>query len=397
MEVRYLFLDMNAYFASVEQQDDENLRGKPVCVVPVEAETTVCIAASYEARRYGVKTGTPVYEARARCPRIVIRKARPRRYVEVHQQILKAVESVLPIEEVRSIDEMRFKLLKNERARAEEIAKELKKAIRTQVGEHLPASVGGGPNRFLAKVATELEKPDGLVLIRKEDLPEILWELELTDLYGIGRRMERRLNRLGIFTVRQLTEAPLELLRRAWGSVLGERMYRNLRGEDLPEIETHRRSFAHSHVLSPELRSPEKARLVAVRLLVKAAARMRKAGYAAGSLFLHLRFLKGEDYAAFTHLTPTFATRTLVFALRRLWPENERRPVLKASVTLGHLVAYPGLSLFPTERKNQLLAQALDAVNRRFGPDTVRPATLDLVGEVGEYRIAFDKMPDFSV
>ncbi len=397
MEIRYLFLDMNAYFASVEQQDDEDLREKPVCVVPVEAETTVCIAASYEARRCGVKTGTPVYEARARCPKIVFRKARPRRYVEVHQEILKAVETVLPVEEVRSIDEMRFKLLKNERARAREIAKELKKAIRTRVGEHLLASVGGGPNRFLAKVATELEKPDGLVLITKEDLPEILWKLRLTDLYGIGRRMERRLNRLGVFTVRQLTEAPLPLLRRAWGSVLGERMYKNLRGEDLPEIETHRRTFAHSHVLAPELRAPEKARLVAVRLLVKAAARMRKAGYAAGSLFLHLRFLEGEDHAAFTHLTPTFATRTLVFALQRLWPQGERRPVLKVAVTLGHLVAHPGLSLFPDERKNQLLAHATDRVNRRYGPDTVRPAALDLVGEVGEYRIAFDKLPDFSV
>ncbi len=397
MEIRYLFLDMNAYFASVEQQDDEDLRGKPVCVVPVEAETTVCIAASYEARRCGVKTGTPVYEARARCPGIIVRKARPHRYVEIHQRIVRAVESVLPIEEVRSIDEMRFKLLKNERERAEAIAKELKKAIRARVGEHLLASVGGGPNRFLAKVATELEKPDGLVLITKEDLPKILWKLRLTDLYGIGRRMERRLNRLGIFTVRQLTEAPLPLLKRAWGSVLGERMYKNLRGEDLPEIETHRRTFAHSHVLAPELRAPEKARLVAVRLLVKAAARMRKAGYAAGSLFLHLRFLEGEDHAAFTHLTPTFATRTLVFALQRLWPKGERRPVLKVAVTLGHLVAHPGLSLFPDERKNQLLAQATDRVNRRYGPDTVRPAALDLVGEVGEYRIAFDKLPDFSV
>ncbi|HFB39505.1 MAG TPA: DNA polymerase [Oceanithermus sp.] len=397
MGVRYLFLDMNAYFASVEQQDDKTLRGKPVCVVPVEAETTVCIAASYEARRCGVKTGTPVYEARARCPGLRVVRARPRRYVEVHQQILRAVESVLPIEEVRSIDEMRFRLLKNERPHARELALALKEAIRTRVGEHLLASVGGGPNRFLAKVATEIEKPDGLVLITEEDLPEILWTLKLTDLYGIGRRMERRLNRLGVFTVRQLTEAPLELLRKAWGGVLGERMYRNLRGEDLPEVETHRRSFAHSHVLSPELRAPEKARLVAVRLLVKAAARMRKAGYAAGSLYLHLRFLEGEDYAAFTHLAPTFATRTLVFALRRLWPERERRPVLKASVTLGHLVAYPGLSLFSTERKNQLLAHALDQINARFGPDTVRPATLDLVGEVGEYRIAFDKIPDFSV
>ncbi len=397
MEVRYLFLDMNAYFASVEQQDNPRLLGKPVCVVPVEAETTVCIAASYEARKCGVKTGTPVYEARRLCPGLFVVQARPRRYVEVHQKILKAVESVLPIEEVRSIDEMRFRLLKNERPHARELALALKEAIRTQVGEHLLASVGGGPNRFLAKVATEIEKPDGLVLITKEDLPEILWTLKLTDLYGIGRRMEQRLNRLGIFTVRQLTEAPLELLRKAWGSVLGERMYWNLRGEDLPEIETHRRSFAHSHVLSPELRAPKKARRVAFRLLVKAAARMRKAGYAAGSLYLHLRFLEGEDYAAFTHLTPTQATRTLAQAFSRLWPEHEHRKVLKASITLGHLVAHPGLSLFAAERKNQLLSEALDKINARFGPDTVRPATLDLVGEVGEYRIAFDKIPDFSV
>ncbi len=397
MPPRYLYLDMNAYFASVEQQLCPELRGRPVCVVPVEAETTVCIAASYEARRYGVKTGTPVYEARRRAPGLVVVRARPRVYVEVHRQILAAVERVLPVEAVRSIDEMRFVLMKNEAPRAVELAKALKESIRQNVGDALKASVGIGPNRFLAKVATELEKPDGLVVLGGGNFPQALWKLELRDLPGIGRRMEARLHRLGIYTVRQLTEAPRELLRRAWGGVLGERMYANLRGVDLPEIPTKRRSFSQSHVLPPELRRPEKARAVAARLVVKAAARMRKAGYAAGSMTLALRFLSGDDHHGFVLLAPTQATRTLLKALDRLWPHGRCREALKVAVVLGHLVEHPGLPLFPEDRKNHLLALAVDRVNARFGPDTVYYGGMAGVRDAGEYRIAFDKIPDFSV
>jgi len=115
MDINYLFLDMNSYFASVEQQLRPELRGKPVAVVPMLAETTCCIAVSYEARRYGIKTGTRVQDARLLCPRLELVEARPKEYIRIHHQILRAVDTVLPVEAVLSIDEMVCKLMGREK------------------------------------------------------------------------------------------------------------------------------------------------------------------------------------------------------------------------------------------------------------------------------------------
>src|ERR1700722_20700117 len=165
--LRYLFLDLNAYFASVEQQERPELRNRPIAVAPVEAETTFVIAASYEAKAKGVKCGTIVREARDMSPGIQIIQARPKIYVTYHNRILETVENVLPIEQVCSIDEMRFRLLGEERKpeAALELGRKMKRAIRAHVGECMGCSVGIATNPFLAKLATELEKPDGLVCL----------------------------------------------------------------------------------------------------------------------------------------------------------------------------------------------------------------------------------------
>ena len=175
MTLRKLFIDMNAFFASIEQQDDPTLRGRPVAVIPTDAPTTCCIAASYEAKRYGVRTGTPVWQARQLCPSLVFRLARHRRYVLFHQRILDAVETVLPIEKVLSIDEMTCSLGLNERSpqQALALANAIKQAIRTRVGECLTCSIGIAPNTLLAKVAADMRKPHGLTLLTAADLPDL--------------------------------------------------------------------------------------------------------------------------------------------------------------------------------------------------------------------------------
>jgi DNA polymerase-4 len=172
MPLRYLFVDMNAYFASVEQQDDPALRGKPVAVVPVVARTTFCLAASYEARAKGIKTGMPVWEALRLCPGLQLRVGRHERYTELHHQIVAAVGRCLAVDRVMSIDEMACKLIGGERtpAAATALGQMIKREIRT-VGSHLRCSVGVGPNVLLAKVAGDMQKPDGLTLIEDRDLP----------------------------------------------------------------------------------------------------------------------------------------------------------------------------------------------------------------------------------
>src|SRR5262249_46435119 len=149
-----------AFFASVEQQDKPHLRGKPVAVIPTQAETTCCIAASYEAKAFGVKTGTPVWEARKLCPGIRCIVADHRRYVTVHNRIVDAVGSVLPIDRIVSIDEMTCKLKGNDRKLeiATEAALEIKHAIRQKAGDYLRCSIGIGPNNLLAKVASDMKK-----------------------------------------------------------------------------------------------------------------------------------------------------------------------------------------------------------------------------------------------
>ena len=155
MIVRSLFIDMNAFFAAVEQQEDKKLRGRPVAVIPTQAETTCCIAASYEAKRFGVRTGTPVWQARKLCPGIACVVADHKRYVVMHNRIVDAVGSVLPVDKIVSIDEMSCRLLGDERRpeRAAATASRIKVAIKERAGDYLTCSIGVAPNAMLAKWA----------------------------------------------------------------------------------------------------------------------------------------------------------------------------------------------------------------------------------------------------
>jgi len=235
MALRALLLDFNSYFASVEQHLRSELRGRPLGVLPVMAETSCCIAASREAKRSGVKTGTGVMDARRLCPEIVFVQARPRVYVEMHHRLMDVVDSIIAVSEVLSIDEVACDLTGSWRRESvvRELALTVKTKLRNHVGEVLTCSIGVGPNRFLAKTASNMQKPDGLVVIKPEDLPDCLFRLKLNDLNGIAGAMLERLERHGIYTVEALCRADRAHLRRVWGGVEGERMYARLRGEDV--------------------------------------------------------------------------------------------------------------------------------------------------------------------
>jgi DNA polymerase-4 len=220
-----LFVDCDSYFASVEQHLDPALRGRPVGVAPVMAESSCCIAASYEAKAFGVKTGTRISEARILCPGIAIVESKPPEYIRYHHQIVEAVENCIHVEAVLSIDEMWAWLPYNlrEPAAVEAIGRRIKESVARDVSPVIKASVGAGPNRYLAKTASKMRKPDGLFIIEHQDLPEVLQPLKLRDLNGIARSMETRLHAAGIHTVAELCAATKPVLRRVWGGVLGVR------------------------------------------------------------------------------------------------------------------------------------------------------------------------------
>ncbi|HEX8712009.1 MAG TPA: DNA polymerase, partial [Terracidiphilus sp.] len=250
-KLNWLFVDLNSYFASVEQEVRPELRGRPVAVVPMMADTTVCIAASYEAKACGVRTGTVVAEAKRLCPEIVLVEGRHELYTEYHHRVIEAVESCLPVTAVLSIDEMACRLMGRERPllSALELGRRVKASIREQAGNMLRSSVGLATNRYLAKVASDMEKPDGLVALPLDVLPGALQQLELRDLPGIGAQTEKRLNKSGIRSMNDLLALDSQQAGDVWGSVWGERLWHWLRGEDFEMSETeHLKSISHQHV-----------------------------------------------------------------------------------------------------------------------------------------------------
>lgn len=400
--LRSLYVDLNSYFASVEQQLRPELRGKPVGVLPVLAETTCCIAASIDAKRYGIKTGTPVWQARKLHKNIIFVQARPATYVEIHHRIVAAVESCTPVAAVLSIDEMTCDLMGSEQQEKKAIAlgKRIKQVIYKEVGEVLHSSIGIGPNRFLAKTASNMQKPDGLTVIRQAELPQCLYGLRLADLNGIGRAMEQRLNRLGIETVQQLCESSKERLRHAWGGVEGERFHAKLHGEAIVPGPTQRATVGHSHVLAPEMRNPVSALAVIYRLLHKAAMRMRHYGYCAGGLSLHLSYLDRDSWRDKARFAPHADTLKFNQVLAGLW---QRRPeggsILKVGVNLYDLTDHTQLSrdLFEAENQHEGLNIVLDQINQRYGPNTLYFGGAHHSIGAAPMRIAFNHIPELTV
>ena len=418
--LNWLFVDMNSYFASVEQDARPELRGCPVAVVPMMADTTCCIAASYEAKAHGVKTGTIVGEAKRMCPGLKLVEARHELYVTYHHRIVEAVESCLPVTAVLSIDEMACRLLGRERPllQAMALGRQVKTRIRERVGPMIRSSVGLATNRYLAKVASDMEKPDGLVALTPDILPEALRQIELRDLPGIGPRMEKRLNAKGITTMEQLLALDGERSGEVWGSVLGERLWHWLHGEDFEMDEAAApKSMSHQHVLGPDMRTPEAAWAVAHKLLHKVAMRLRAGGLWASSIGLAIGFAgpRGEKkqvsnfgvpargWKAELRLSECQDNLTLIAALSRLW---ESRPTGKdydrpnfIGVHLNGLVPdrLHSLNLFEGSEQEQSRARlvtAMDAINNKYGLSTLAPATMLTAFKAAPTRIAFHTIPE---
>ena len=418
--VDWLFLDMNSYFASVEQEVQPQLRGKPTAVVTVDADSTVCIAASYEAKAFGVSTGTPLGEARKKCPSLNVVVARHELYIEYHEKIKAAVEdNCLHISKVVSVDEMECRLMGRERqpANAQALARKVKQAIRS-VGETLRCSVGLAPNRFLAKVASNLQKPDGLVAILPSQLPDILFSLKLRDLPGIGHQMEQRLLRQGIQTVEQLWQLDMDQMTQFWGGVLGARFWLKLRGNDFDERQSGKRSIGHQHVLPPALRTRDQACAVGKKLLHKAAVRLRQAKLWTSSMAIYVMFSKQnskEDDASSYWLhygRPVWEanlrfpacqdTMTLVKIFQEAWQKcPDLRPVM-VSVALVDLIPenMRNMTLFDDlcgAGKFDRLAQVMDSVNAKYGSTTLYLGGIHKVREAAPPRIAFTSIPDMNL
>jgi DNA polymerase-4 len=402
MPLRSLMVDFNSFFASAEQQLRPELRGRPVAVAPVRSETTCAIAASYEAKKFGIRTGTPIAKARKMCPDLVVVEARPPLYVKMHEDLKRAIDSCSHVEATWSIDELECDLTGRwrERENAVALARQIKRVIAEKVGVALGCSIGIAPNMLLSKLASDLEKPDGLVVIDEGDLPKRLYGLELQDFCGISDNMERRLNERGIRTVEQLCAASKEGLRSAWGGVDGEWMWRALRGEPVRRASVHPKStISHSHVLPPELRNDTDARAVLHRLLQKAAMRLRKIEHFTTGFAVFVNYVPGGRWEDGRQFIESQDTLEFIHILNTLWEGRPRHagPPLYVGLTLFGLTPQHCVtpSLFGQEKRKKLHA-VVDALNSALGKNTVYFGGAHTALDAAPMRIAFNRIPDLE-
>ncbi len=436
--LRWLFLDFDSYFAAVEQQENPHWRGRPLMVMPLNnADVTMAIAVSKEAKRLGVKRGMSLREARALCPDIAVTSARHEVYVRWHHRLMAEIERHLPIDLVHSIDELSARLGKGQGtpAAATALARGIKAGIAANVGEALTCSIGLAPSRLLAKVAAEMDKPDGLRVLMPQDLPDALLHLQLEDLPGISTGVARRLARAGVRDIAGLWRLSPKQARAIWGSVAGERFIRALRGEDIdPPPAGPPKSFGHGRVLGPEHARVDTAWPVACALLLKAATRLRRARMVAQEVILSVRWRSGPEEvgqgvaeacggprsaarigwrpadSGWRKVLPvaTSDSFALLRALEGLWRALERAARTRRDPRLRnvhvHLArlspeAARQLDLFAQEdarwRERERLWAEIDRLNRRFGGRAVEPASLkhlDLA-YLGA-KIAFGRVPE---
>jgi DNA polymerase-4 len=295
---RRLFIDFDSFYASVEQQDNPEYRGKPVIVVPVVSDYTCAIAASYQAKRLGVKTGTRVKTAKEKIPGLFVCGARPKRYVEVHNQIVEILSQHFKKIQVLSIDEMACEIDEDDDFDCEMIAALLKLDIQERLGEHITCSIGVAQNVFLSKVAADMDKPNGFTALGQK-AQEQLKTLGLTDLPGIAEKMEARLNKSRIRTVEDLFNTEELKLKKAWGSIVGARWFHMIRGSlqcdyGLSDNEIPK-SFGHTHVLPPAKRDDAGSFEVFEALLFKGLERLNKHRIGAKRVSIYLSWRNTES------------------------------------------------------------------------------------------------------
>ena len=423
--LRWLFFDLNSFFASVEQQHDPKLRDRPVAVVPCLTNSSCVIAASYEAKAFGIKTGTNIGEARKLCPQLVCVTGQHDLYTRYHHKIMQSVGSVIPIDKVYSIDEAACRLLNNEQSleQARRIAGDIKTALHDQVGAYVRCSIGIAGNVFLAKTASDMQKPDGLVILEAHNYRERLKALALKDLTGIGRSIEQRLMQAGIYSVEQLLALDPKHARKIWGSVAGEIFWYRLHGYDILDRPTQRRMFGHSRVLEPRHRNLTDAALITQNLLYKASTRLRQSGHYARKMYLGVRFIKNSsslysqeprmNFNSYSWLrdisfSPSDDSIFFVKTLQALWAQMQDqmqgRRLLKVSIALYDLqekrhVTPDLFARLPAQRRSKLeneqLNMAVGKIQQRYGRKSILYGSCPRTdgGFLGT-KIAFTRIPE---
>lgn len=381
-----MHLDMNSYFATAEQQSNPYLRGKPICIAGKgKNERTVCAAASIEAKKYGVKSGTSVWQAKALCPSIQIVPADYAKYQFISRQVFSLLEEYTPKIEIFSIDEAFMDLSHIETyTEAAVLGDEIKFRIKTEIGDYLKCSIGLAENKLLAKLASEKQKPDGLTIIKKEEVAAVLEKTPIGELCGIGRRLQFQLNQLGVKKVGQLGHYPLMNLTKLFGAHTGRHLKQMGQGIDfsyvLPYFEfPAEKSFGHSYTLPKDISDFKEAKKVLLKLSEKVGRRLRKKGFFGRTVHIYLRF---HDFTGFSQQMTTHSIQDgfeiYQTGLKILEQFDFQKPIRLIGVSIGNLSQEKNESqlLLAHDQKQEQLLKATDKINDHFGEFTIFRAAL---------------------
>lgn len=394
-----IHIDLNSCFATIEQQAYPHLRGKPVVIAAYKTDKGCILSPSIEAKKLGIKTGMRVFEAKQIYPNVIVRDTDPLLVRDVHSKFMKIFQDYSPKVTPRSIDEavIDFSPVFSKTTNLIAIGKEIKNRMRKEIGEWISCSVGIATNRFLAKLATSLHKPDGLDLIDYKNLLNTYSIVKLIDLNGIGPHFERRLNASGIISAVDFFQAQESFLRKnVFKGMTGYYWYLRLRGWEIDDFESPCKSFGQEYSLQEKTKDPEKLKKIIMKLCEKMGRRLRRSNQSASGIHLGILY---QDYSFWHHgkkinraISSTkdlFAEIMNIFVL-----QTEIKIVSKISVSCFSLTedSNQQLKLIDLgEEKIDTISNAIDKINDRFGEFTMVPAIMMDMKDTVVDRIAFGK------
>lgn len=379
-----IHLDMDAFYPAVEVLDNPELKGKPV-IVGGGRQRGVVSSASYEARKYGVHSAQPMAEAVRLCPHGVFLPVRMSRYREVSEQVFEIFHRFTPLVEPLSIDEAFLDVAGSARlfGGPEEIARNIKETVRREIG--LTVSAGIAPSKFVAKIASDMEKPDGLTAVHPAQVRKFLAPLPVSKMWGVGKVTQEALAKLNILTFQDLSRTPVEVLERRFGKY-GPKMHQLSMGMDDREVEPAHdaKAIGHEETFSEDIADLDSARKELLSLADRVARRMRRAWLRGRTITLKVKY---SDFALITRSAtlpaPTDDASEIYANLCSLLHKTSvgKRPVRLLGVSLSRLVNAEmegQLSLFVEDRvsRKRELNAALDSICRKFGDTVIRPGTL---------------------
>ena len=375
-----MHIDLNSCFATVEQQARPLLRGQPVAVTNRLTKNACVIAASYEAKDQGVKVGMGMAEARLLAPNLVALESDPPKYHFAYQQLVKIMRSYSPKVVMKSIDEgiINFEGTRqviNIRALAD-IGYEIKQRLKDDVGCWMRCNIGIAPNRFLAKQAASLHKPDGLDIIDQANLRQTLAELKLTDLFGIAERNAARLNACGIITPLQFLDAPSDLLRkRVFKSICGEDWYQRLRGYEVDDYESSTKTIGRQFVLDEMHPTDTSVRSRLAFLCEGTGLKLRHKGLSARGVSVYVRYESGDFWYERKAFKSSFYSSNEIYRRATLLFNRRPRDDYEREIGITCYLLEPSIqnqvSLLEEVNREAWLTTAVDRINERFGNYTV--------------------------